>query len=90
LRAISFTKQYKKDFKLMVKRGVDVAEIKTVIALLVNDTSLDPKYLDHPLQGDKNNTRDCHIQNDWVLFYIKKGKNELQLVRTGTHADLFR
>ena len=73
----------------MVKRGVDAAEINTVITLLANDISLDPKYLDHPLQGDKNNTRDCYIQNDWVLFYIKKGKDELQLVRTGTHADLF-
>lgn len=89
MRVISFTKQYKKDFKLMVKRGVDADEINRVITLLANDILLDPKYLDHPLQGDKNNTRDCHIQNDWVLFYIKKGKNELQFVRTGTHADLF-
>jgi mRNA interferase YafQ len=73
----------------MVKRGVDVGELKSVITLLADDISLDPKYLDHQLQGDKNNTRDCHIQNDWVLFYIKKGKDELQLARTGTHADLF-
>lgn len=89
MRTLSFTKQYKKDYKLMVKRGVDVGELNTVITLLANDISLASKYLDHPLQGDKYNTRDCHIQNDWILFYIKKGKNELQLVRTGTHADLF-
>ena len=89
MRALSFTKQYKRDFKLLVKRGVDVEEIKKVITLLAKDIPLDPKYLDHPLQGDKNNTRDCHVQNDWVLFYRKKGKDELQLVRTGAHADLF-
>jgi len=73
----------------MVRRGADVEEIKKVIDLLVNDIPLAPKCCDHPLQGDKNNTRDCHIQNDWILFYIKKGKNELLLVQTGTHADLF-
>lgn len=73
----------------MVKRGVDAGEIVTVIDQLAKDIPLDSRYLDHPLKGDKHNTRDCHIQNDWVLFYIKKGKDELQLVRTGTHADLF-
>jgi mRNA interferase YafQ len=73
----------------MIKRGADVSELKVVLTQLANDEPLDEKYYDHPLKGDKNNTRDCHIQNDWVLFYIKKGKTVLQLVRTGTHADLF-
>jgi len=58
----------------MIKRGADAVEIVAVIDRLAKDIPLDPKYLDHPLQGDKNDTRDCHIQNDWVLFYIKKAR----------------
>lgn len=74
----------------MVKRKYAIEELDNLIEMLANDETLDVKYCDHPLQGDKNNTRYCHIQIDWILFYIKNGKHELQLVRTGTHADLFK
>ncbi|MCX6055361.1 MAG: type II toxin-antitoxin system YafQ family toxin [Chloroflexi bacterium] len=89
MRSIYHYTQFKKDYKLMGKRKLAIEELDNVIEMLANDEPLDVKYCDHPLQGDKKNTRGCHIQNDWVLFYIKKGKDELQLVRTGTHADLF-
>ncbi len=32
--------------------------------------------------------RECHIQPDWLLIYRIEG-NELQLIETGSHADLF-
>ena len=32
--------------------------------------------------------KECHILPDWLLIYQING-NELYLVRTGTHADLF-
>lgn len=32
--------------------------------------------------------RDLHIEPDWVLIY-RVGGNDLELARTGTHADLF-
>jgi mRNA interferase YafQ len=32
--------------------------------------------------------RDCHIEPDWLLLYKIDGE-DLLLVRTGTHSDLF-
>nr|WP_321478108.1 type II toxin-antitoxin system YafQ family toxin [uncultured Paludibaculum sp.] len=32
--------------------------------------------------------RDCHIEPDWLLIYRIDGE-DLPLVRTGTHSDLF-
>jgi mRNA interferase YafQ len=43
---------------------------------------------DHPLGGDWKHHRDCHIEPDWLLIYKLDG-DDLYLVRTGTHSDLF-
>jgi mRNA interferase YafQ len=33
---------------------------------------------------------ECHIEPDWLLIYrIDKAYNELILVRTGSHSELF-
>jgi mRNA interferase YafQ len=45
-------------------------------------------YNDHRLTGDWNGFHDLHIKPDWLLLYRVEG-NELQLARTGTHADSF-
>jgi mRNA interferase YafQ len=43
---------------------------------------------DHQLKGDWRGCRDCHIGPDWLLIYRDNG-DEIELVRTGTHADIF-
>ena len=85
--------QFKKDFKLCLKRGLDIEEFKKVINLLQAGAVLPEKYKDHPLQPSKDykNCRELHIQPDWLLVY--KYSNDhiiLYLVRTGTHSDLFK
>jgi mRNA interferase YafQ len=90
LRSIYSTNKFKKDYQRMAKRQADIEELNMVIEMLANDIPLDQKYNDHPLKGMQDSTRDCHIQNDWILIYEKNGKTELHLIRTGSHADLFK
>ena len=85
---ISFTGQFKKDYKLCKKRGCNMELLQTVIDTLVIPESLPEKNRDHNLTGNYANKRECHIQPDWLLMYRIEG-NELILYRTGTHADLF-
>lgn len=90
---IQRTSQFKKDYKLAKKRGLDLAELRKVIELLVSDMPLPSKYQDHPLQDSKHykNMRECHINPDWLLIYkVSKTLMILSLQRTGTHSDLFR
>ncbi|MEI8342901.1 MAG: type II toxin-antitoxin system YafQ family toxin [Verrucomicrobiota bacterium] len=82
------TSQFKKDVKRLRKQGKDIAKIKTVINLLLEETPLPPKNRDHQLSGNWSGHRDCHIEPDWILIY-KILKDELRLERTGTHSDLF-
>jgi len=88
MQTLRFTSQFKKDFKCMRKRGADIKKLHAVIGKLANEEELDARYKDHPLQGKFAEAHDCHISPDWILIYVILG-NELRLIRTGTHADLF-
>ena len=94
MRHIDRTGNFKRQYKLMIKRGKLAKEIQDVIVMLANDIPLPPKYRDHVLSGNFVGFRDCHIQPDWVLIYSKidsdDGLGILQLEETGTHSDLFR
>ena len=69
-------------------------ELKKVMLLLIgNDGPLPPRYKDHPLKGDWQDHRDCHIGGDWLLLYTVRHEgstNETAIfTRTGTHSELF-
>lgn len=79
----------KKDLKLVTKRGKSIDKLKTVIRQLIEEKPLEPKYNDHPLKGNYVDTRECHIEPDWLLVYMIKD-DSITFVRTGSHADLFK
>jgi mRNA interferase YafQ len=89
MRTIRYLGQFKKDAKLAAKRGFDIKKLRAVIEKLVNEEELEPRYKDHPLQGKFTGARDCHIGPDWILIYAIV-EDELRLIRTGTHVDLFK
>ena len=82
------TSQFKRDVKKALRRNKDVDKLKKLIKKLVKGEALDEKYRDHPLKGDYRDCRDCHIEPDWILIYRIKSE-ELHLIRTGSHSDLF-
>lgn len=88
---LKFTNQFKKSYRLMIKRGEDIKLLHDVINQLMNGETLDEKYKDHTLSGNYKGFRECHIKPDWLLiYYIEKDVLTLTLVDTGTHSDLFK
>lgn len=82
-------KYCKRWMKAAQKRGLDVSLRKEVVDTLQNDIPLELKYMDHELKGAYKGFRECHIQPDWLLIYLKDESTiTLTLVATGTHADL--
>ena len=65
-----------------------MAKLREVILLLIEGSPLLPRYNDHALRGDWKHYRDCHLEPDWLPIYKIDG-DDLYLVRTGTHSDLF-
>ncbi len=80
--------RFKRDVRRAKKRGKDTDQLRAVLSLLIEQKPLPASYNDHPLRGDWSGFRDLHIEPDWLLLYRVQG-DELQLARTGTHADLF-
>jgi len=65
-----------------------MAKFREVFTLLLERSPLPPRYKDRPLGGEGKNSRDCPIEPDLLLIYTIDGE-DLHLVRTGTHSDLF-
>jgi mRNA interferase YafQ len=80
--------QFRRDVKLAKRRGKDMARLREVISLLAEGSPLPPRYKDHPLSGEWTHYRECHVEPDWLLIY-KVEADDLYLVRTGTHSDLY-
>ena len=93
-RAADYAKSFLKDWARLSRSGrYDMNRLKEAMILLIaNDAPLAPEWLDHPLGGNWDGHRECHIGGDFLLAYKldDSGKTGLIVfVRTGTHAELF-
>lgn len=80
--------RFRRDVKRAEKRGKDMAKLKSVLTLLIEQKPLPATCSDHPLRGEWKGYRDLHIEPDWLLLYRIDGST-LYLARMGAHADLF-
>jgi len=85
----SYTRQFDRDLKRMLKRGKNTEKIKSIISKLINEQELEPKHRDHKLIGNYEGRHECHIESDWLLIY-KLEENAIIFERIGTHSDLFK
>lgn len=87
---IVMSNQFKRDLKLIAKRGYNLDLLDEVVNKLANREELPIKNRDHGLTGKYAGFRECHIQPDWLLVYrMEEQELILFLSRTGTHSDLF-
>lgn len=89
MKKVSQTTQFSRDVKRMRKRGKDLGRLQEVVRLLAAGMALPARHRDHPLVGQWEPSRDCHVEPDWILIYTSDSES-LRLERTGTHTDLFK
>jgi mRNA interferase YafQ len=89
---IERTNAFRRDFK-REKRGRFGRELEqtltTVVQLLADSKVLLDRYRDHALGGEWSDHRECHIKPDLLLIYRTHNDEVLQLVRLGSHSELF-
>ena len=92
-RGLKETAQFKTDKKRIKGSGrYDWEKMRAVVKELMNDRPLSEKHQDHKLSGGYKDTRECHVEPDWLLIYKKQGDlraGTLTLIRTGSHSELF-
>ena len=85
---IEASKQYRREIRKIIDALLVSPEYIEVMYCLQNRLPLPAKYKDHPLSGDWQGFRDCHIKNDLLLIYRISGEI-LELARLNTHAEIF-
>lgn len=88
---LEYSGQFKKDLKLMNKRGVNLNDLRKVLDYLIIEGQVPISYKPYILSGKYKGVWECHINPDWLLIYdINNSIKLVRLVRTGSHSDLFK
>ena len=86
--------KFLKDLKLLKKRSVaDFKLLQDFVNHLAihGATGVDQKHKPHKLKGEYSGYWECHVKPDLLLIWDESEKLMLlELLRTGTHSDLFK
>jgi mRNA interferase YafQ len=88
MRQIGQQRRFRDDLRRQKRRGKDIEDLVEAVELLAEHGALPSAYRPHKLTGEWKGVWECHIEADWLLIYAVTD-NELLLIRTGTHEDLF-
>lgn len=81
--------QYKKDLKRIRNNPKKAEALLRVLHFLEHELDIPKEYNPHTLTGDYHGCMECHIQGDFLLIWIDEETNEIDLVRLGSHSELF-
>jgi len=82
---------FEKEFAKCAKRDLDMDALGVVVQILEHVGKLPRNYKPHRLLGNYKGFWECHIKPDWLLLWRQNDHIKvIELVRTGTHSDLFR
>jgi mRNA interferase YafQ len=88
VRQVVERKQFRADLRRQKHRGKDIEEHLEAAELLAEFGDLPVGYRVHALTGEWSGFLECHIEPDCLLIYTVS-RDEVVLIRTGSHADLF-
>lgn len=86
---ISVHKVFTKDIAKAKLNPTNTAKLFMYISLLLEEKTLPGESRDHELTGEYKDTREFHISGDLLVVY-RIDNDTLQLLRIGTHSQLFK
>lgn len=81
--------QYKKDLKRIRNNPQKARALLEILILLENEKEIPKEFKPHMLTGDYAGCMECHIQGDFLLIWLDEETNDIDLVRLGSHSELF-
>ena len=90
MKKLQPTTQYKKDLKRYKNNPQKLADLKEVLKMLQNEQPIPADYLPHSLSGKYKGCLECHINGDFLLIWYDKNRDVIELVRLGSHSELFK
>lgn len=90
MRDVVYSTQAKKDLKRYRNNPPFIHALYEVLSYLVEDKCLPERFKAHHLVGKYRGCLECHIGNDFLLVWIDGNRSEINIVRLGSHSEIFR
>ena len=89
MKRLQPTTQYRKDLKRYRNQPKKLAALLEVTRRLENEQPIPAEYKPHPLRGEYEGCIECHVQGDFLLIWFDEEHDIIELVRVGSHSELF-
>lgn len=89
MKRLKPTTKYKKDYKRFRNNHNKVEKLIKLLYKLANEETIPPENKPHMLTGDYAGYMECHIEGDFLLIWFDPNSDEIDLVRLGSHSELF-
>ena len=89
MKKLQPTTQYKKDLKRYKNNSAKLDALREVLLMLQNEQEIPAEYKPHFLQGNYKGCMECHVESDFLLIWIDEMSDTIELVRLGSHSELF-
>ncbi len=92
MRRVRYTTRFSKDLKREGKSPINKdlpLKLQTIIDLLADDEELPVNLQDHMLVGEFVGMRELHVKPNLLLVYRKIKDHTLELLRLGSHSEIF-
>ena len=90
MKKLKASTQYKKDYKRYRNNPHKISKLMKLLDLLRNELPIPEENRPHKLTGDYTGYMECHIEGDFLLIWFDPDTDQIDLVRLGSHSELFR
>lgn len=82
--------QYKKDYKRIQNNPKKKAKLFEILRKLAREEIIPQENRPHMLTGNYAGFMECHIEGDFLLIWFDPDTDQIDLVRLGSHSELFK
>lgn len=90
MKRIKQSGQYKKDFKRYRHQTEKVSKLLYIVRMLEREIEIPAEYKPHKLTGNYKDCMECHVENDFLLIWFDPNSDDIELLRIGSHSELFK
>ena len=89
MKKLKPTPQYKKDYKRFRNNPQKKQKLFEILNMLQNEIPIPAKNRPHMLTGNYAGYMESHIEGDFLLIWFDPETDQIDLIRLGSHSELF-